>query len=240
MDFFNCRIETVLINQPRGFASSANQPTMKKIMLFLALTGSITCYGQNRNNPAPEEIIDEITGDLDNDGIDEKILVINTSDTSDHGRIRVICIRKLENNEWKTWVESKNAILESEAGGMMGDPYQGITVENGILKIYHFGGSSWKWSVTDKYRLENDEFKLIGYTSIYGRPCDYWKNIDYNLSTGKVVYDMEYESCEEEEQRIYRTDKEVFLRKGLNISLTDRNSMEVRIISPKHKYEFSL
>jgi hypothetical protein len=102
-------------------------------------------------------------GDLNKDGIEEKIIISQTTYSTDFVAKRKISIFTNENQNWKLWKESENALLESDAGGMMGDPYEGIEIKNSILKIYHFGGSSWKWSITDKYRLEKDKFQLIGY-----------------------------------------------------------------------------
>lgn len=55
---------------------------------------------------------------------------------------------------------------------MMGDPFEKMTIDNGILIIDHFGGG-WKWKIIDKYRFQENEFILIGYTNIDGRPCEY-------------------------------------------------------------------
>ena len=73
----------------------------------------------------------------------------------------------------------------------MGDPFEGIEIKNGILIINHWGGSSWKWSLSDKYRFQNNQFQLIGHTSNCGKPCEYWMNCDFNISTGKVIIKKE-------------------------------------------------
>ena len=39
---------------------------------------------------------------------------------------------------------------------------------------------------------------MIGATVVYGAPCDYWHEFDYNLSTGKVVGKIETEDCEKD------------------------------------------
>lgn len=120
----------------------------------------------------------------------------------------------------------------------MGDPYAGIEMNNGILIIYEEGGSSWKWSRTDKYRYQDGEFYLIGYTENYGKLCEYWMNIDFNLLTGQIIVKKEYETCEEPgQQEIYKNRNETFVKKGIKITLQNRKKEEVRIISPKYKHE---
>jgi hypothetical protein len=72
-----------------------------------------------------------------------------------------------------------------------------------------------------------------------GKPCEYWIHIDFNLSTGKIIYKKEFEDCEKG-QEIYKTENEAFYKKGISIDLNNRNSKELKIISPKYKHELYL
>ncbi len=95
---------------------------------------------------------------------------------------------------------------------MMGDPFEGIEIKNNVLLISHFGGSSWKWTNVDKYRFQNNQFELIGYTSNFGKLCEYWANFDFNISTGKIACKKEFEDYDNN-QAIYKTETEVFFKK---------------------------
>lgn len=217
---------------------------MKKILFpFLFLTLQIST-AQNIPLPKGYEIIEQVNGDLDKDSIAELVVIYNTGKSDDSGLFREIQIFKLTNKQWVLWKKSSAAILQSEQGGMMGDPYQETLIQNGILLITHSGGSSWKWFHTDKYRFQNNEFALIGYSNDYGKPCEDWTNFDFNVSTGKIVYKKEYERCDEskegEEQVIYKTETETFSHKGIMLNLGNRNSKEIKIISPKYKAELYL
>ena len=185
------------------------------------------------------KIIEDKMGDLDRDGISERIIVYNTNDTTEDGIVRELQILKKSNNTWTIWKKSKSAVLKSQEGGMMGDPFEGIEIEKGLLIVSFSGGSSWKWSYHDKYRFQKGELELIGYSEIYGKPCEYWINIDFNLSTGKIVYKKEFEDCEKG-QEIYKTENETFYKKGISINLKNRKSKELKIISPKYKHEVYL
>ena len=104
--------------------------------------------------------------------------------------------------------------------------------------ITHFGVSRQKWRFIDKYRYQHKEFELIGITSFSGGPCDYWENIDYNISTGKIIYSNEVEDCDTGEAKIIKREKETFyfkLRK--KPLLQNRNEVSTRIFSPKYKME---
>ena len=104
--------------------------------------------------------------------------------------------------------------------------------------ITHFGVSRQKWRFIDKYRYQHKEFELIGITSFSGGPCDYWENIDYNISTGKIIYSNEVEDCDTGEAKIIKRENETFyfkLRK--KPLLQNRNEVSTRIFSPKYKME---
>jgi|TARA_B110000967_G_scaffold207113_1_gene255658 hypothetical protein len=213
---------------------------MKNTIIILLLFTNLLTFGQENFNKNGYEIIDEKNGDLDNDKVNEKVVVYETKDSTEYGNIREICILKNINGKWTDWKSSRNAILKNGDGGMMGDPFQGIEIENGILKINFFGGSSWKWSYTDKYRFQNNQFELIGYTSTYFKLCEYWETDDFNLSNGKIISKKEYEKCENGEQEIYKKENEIFYKKGIIINLQNRNEKEIKIETPKYKREIYL
>ncbi|MGN7757832.1 hypothetical protein ACTJIV_10145 [Chryseobacterium sp. 22532] len=210
---------------------------MKKIFFTLSLIISTFCFAQKELQPAGSEIIDTVEGDLDGDKIPERVVIYTTADEGELGKIREIQIQKRSGGTWMILSKSRNAILESAGGGMMGDPYQETTIEKGILNITQAGGSSWKWSYTDKYRFQNGHFELIGHSSTYGRPGDYWADIDFNLSTGQLNYKKEVENTSE----YGKSKQETYIKKGLKIDLQNRNQKEPRkIVLPKTKEEIYL
>lgn len=207
---------------------------MNKLFFLLSVTISTFCFAQKEFQPAGSEIIETVNGDLDGDKIPEKVIIYNTKDTTDMGNIREIQILKKVNGKWTMLEKSKNAVMESNGGGMMGDPYQETVIKNGVLEITQAGGSSWKWGLTDKYRFQNGHFELIGYSSTYGRPGDYFVDVDFNLSTGQLIYSKEVESTDVPDNG--KSEKEVYVKKGLKINLQNRNQKEQRKINlPKTK-----
>lgn len=152
------------------------------------------------------------------------------------GEVREIQILKKINQQWTILEKSTNAILDSDSGGMMGDPFSGISIEKGILIISHFGGSSWKWAFTDKYRYQNGHFELIGYTGSSGRPGDYMKYIDFNLSTGQLNFRNDVDDT----TQYGPSQKETYLKKGVKINLQNRGDQRIKIILPKTREEISI
>lgn len=207
---------------------------MKATFCTLALIFSTFCFAQKEFQPKGSTINETIDGDLDGDKIPEKVIVYNIPTNNDSEDIREIQILKKVNNKWTILEKSRNAILGSKDGGMMGNPYMSTTIKNGILTIYHYGGSSWKWGVTDKYRFQNGHFELIGFSSESGKPEGYWTTIDFNLSTGKLIFSKEVEDTKE----YGKSKNETFIKKGVKINLQNRNQEKQRkIILPQTKEE---
>jgi hypothetical protein len=151
--------------------------------------------------PATLRKIAQAEGDLNKDGQAELVLVVDDLQSAeDFGISRRIHIYRLENGQWKRWEEFRGGILSSESGGMMGDPFEGITIERGTIVINHFGGSRYKWRYTHRFRYQNGRWELIGATTLYGTPCEYWKTYDYNLSTGTVEVTEVFEDCDTEKE----------------------------------------
>ncbi|TZF95300.1 hypothetical protein FW781_15535 [Chryseobacterium panacisoli] len=207
---------------------------MRKIVFLFCLAAGTFCLAQKQFQPAGSTLLEMADGDLDGDKIPEKVIIYTTKDEGELGKIREIQILKKVNEQWTILEKSKNAVMESSAGGMMGDPYRETKIEKGILIISQNGGSSWKWDVTDKYRFQNGHFELIGTSSTSGRPGDYWKDIDFNLSTGQLNYSKEVENTAEYGKSL----KETYIKKGLKINLQNRNQeKQQKIILPKTKEE---
>lgn len=191
-------------------------------------------------------VLEEIKGDLDGDGKAEWVVVTETSRQAPNGmgKMRKLDVYKLDNGQKRLWQSSEQVVLPSQAGGMMGDPFQGISIRNGSLFIEHAGGSSWKWSYRDQYRYQNGQFELIGYQSNAGRLCDYWEDVDANLSTGKIVYrktiDADGENCEPASSK-FTNIHQTFTNKNLKLNFNNRHQQEVYVNVPnsREKIHFS-
>lgn len=205
---------------------------MKNIFCLLLILFSSFFFAQKEFQPKGATMIETVDGDLDGDKIAEKVIVYNTKDITEFGNIREIQILKKANGKWTILEKSRNAILKSGDGGMMGDPYQSTEIEKGILMITQAGGSSWKWGYTDKYRFQNGRFELIGYSSSSGKPEEYSTDVDFNLSTGQLTFEKEVENTKE----YGPSKKETVIKKGLKINLQNRNQEKRReILLPKTK-----
>jgi len=213
---------------------------MKTIISLVFIISNVLCFGQNNIPSKKIEMLEEKSGDLDRDGIAEKVIVYNTTDTTNFGIVRELQILKKFENKWIIWKKSRNAVLKSGEGGMMREPFDGIEIKNGVLILSFSGGSIQKWKYKDKYRYQNNEFELIGHTSTNLSLCAYRADYDFNLTTGKINYKKEYETCENKWHEIYKREGETFYKKGIKINLNNRHSKEIEIVSPKFRYKLYL
>jgi len=164
--------------------------------------------------PDGYEVMGDTLGDLDKDNIEERVIVYNTNRQTDMGSERELHIYKQNDKGWERWHQSTGPVMPSENGGVMGDPFQGISIENGSLVINHFGGSRQKWAYTHRYRYQNETWQLIGATVNNGAPCDYFEDFDFNLSTGKIIYKKTIEDCEtSEDNPVTKTQEKTFTHK---------------------------
>jgi hypothetical protein len=72
----------------------------------------------------------------------------------------VVVLKAGTNGQLRIVAENSGAVLCRHCGGVMGDPFQGITISNGRFTFQHYGGSSWRWTAA--------------YTFVYDRAKKDW------------------------------------------------------------------
>ncbi len=94
------------------------------------------------------EMLDYVTGDLNNDKRTDAILVLKQTgeDTLNTEANRpLIILTRQANGKLKKIAQNDSAILCRQCGGIFGDPYEGIEITNTGFEINFYGGSSWRW-----------------------------------------------------------------------------------------------
>ncbi len=119
--------------------------------------------------PKNYSILDTISGDLNLDNINDYILVLNKngedtiSDVIDNPERRPLMILLRDQfNKLRLEKRNDNTVYCINCGGMMGDPFSGISIKNGYFSVEHYGGSAWRWSriITYKYSKRDKEWYL--------------------------------------------------------------------------------
>ena len=146
--------------------NTANSPESIKIKAF----------GNSLNDLIPKnwKLIDKAEGDLNRDNLEDIAAVIEY--TAEHkqndneewfGQPRILFIVfKNSDGTYKLSIQSSEVIMRSDMGGIYGDPFAGIEYSRGSVVISSYGGSSWRWGVTSRYRFQNDGWYLIGITEL--------------------------------------------------------------------------
>ena len=148
--------------------------------------------------PYQYSILREVDGDLNKDGKPEKVVIFNTSIKTELGNQRVLKIYSFTDSHWMEVGSCENCVLASDAAGAMGDPFEEVEIKNGVISIGHFGGARHKWVYHHKYRLADTSWKLIGATVDYFINCETYETADYNVNTGRIVYERGVENCDDE------------------------------------------
>ena len=126
------------------------------------------------------------SADLNGDRLKDYILVLEREnptvkdeyDFPKNQRPLLILVRGTGN---KLTEEKRNEVIVmcSECGGMMGDPFAGITVGRNTFTVNHYGGSAWRWTADYKFnysRIDKTwQLVLIEKTSFHA--TDYKKTL---------------------------------------------------------------
>jgi len=165
----------------------------------------VSKYEKKLDDFAPKnwEVTDTISGDLNKDGIDDAVLVlqyqdsIKINDGYNDGfrfpRILVIAFKIGDHYELKlqhnTLIEFERMEGSGNTGGFDGDTLNGIRIEKGVLIL------NFKWDVRGAgtllqyvVRYQSNDFYVIGATNTSGYHASE-STYDVNFSTGRYTYD---------------------------------------------------
>lgn len=184
---------------------------MKQLFSLTAIFLITGFYAQNLKPfsiPKGYKKVTEVKGDLDKDGKDETVLVFDTDKTaSDYERApgkrdykRVFYILKSEQNQLKIWKENSTLLYSSGMGFYPDDNILNIQIKNNCLTVEQNFFSNSRHTQTSKhtFRYQNGDFYLIGSYDHFADTCEFDITHEINLSTGKVIVDREYSSCDDD------------------------------------------
>lgn len=184
---------------------------MKKFLSLITIFLISGFYAQNLKSfsvPKSYKKILEVKGDLDKDGKDETVLVFNTDktasdDESSSGKKdykRAFYILKNEQGQLKIWKENSTLLNSSGLGFYPDDNILNIQIKNNCLVVEQSFFSNSRHTQTNKhtFRFQNGDFYLIGSYDNFADTCEFDFTNEVNFSTGKVIVDKEYSSCDED------------------------------------------
>ena len=149
------------------------------LALISAIAFAQPVLKQNANDFIPQGFVLSGTsiGDLNKDGIDDKVILIKGTDNGafekneygemvDRNRRGIIVLFK-KDNQYQMVLKNLNCFSsENEDGGVYYAPELSLEINKGNLYIHYAHGRYGYWKYTFRYR--NSDFYLIGYDSSEG------------------------------------------------------------------------
>ncbi len=153
------------------------------------------------------------SGDLNRDGRPDLALVLapTAEDTVAKGDgdsdglppRRLLVLLAAPGGGYQLAGQSRRAVLCKGCGGQY-DPFEGLSITNGILSLDQMGGGSQRWGITSKFRYQQGSFYLIGETTSRTDPgpeCSVGSSEDANYLTGAYETTTTGTNCEETVRR---------------------------------------
>jgi hypothetical protein len=109
-------------------------------------------------------ILDSLSGDINNNKIRDLVLILkHIQEDDNYDTTRPLLL--LEGNSqglYRLMAKNDNVVLCKICGGVFGDPYDGISINNGTFSIEHYGGSRFRWTriITFKFDKSSNQFIL--------------------------------------------------------------------------------
>jgi hypothetical protein len=158
---------------------------MKLFFFTYFIIFQLCSFAQNssKNNNFNYKVT-EILGDLNKDDLLDKVII--TQDTSSENAPYKFEIFFKESNGKFTLIVSSTKIIEPQYpngknGYMTGTGFSDIKIKNGVLSI---NVQLLRGYFEHKFRFQNGNFELIGFSKVYSDGHTEMETIDFNLSTG--------------------------------------------------------
>lgn len=162
-----------------------------KMLLYYALASSFALHLAGSVHPAfaechtnftPEQVapvkqfiergscvLDLQSSDLNGDGLKDYILVLERSkfqkdqDGDPIGQRPLLIILGKPNGEVHLAKRNDRIVYCSTCGGMLGDPFIGVSAGKKTFTVEHYGGSAWRWSnkATFNYSRRDRTWQLV-------------------------------------------------------------------------------
>jgi len=109
-------------------------------------------------------LLQEARGDINQDGFEDAVLVLKSIEAdslwSDAARPLLLLVGD-DGGNFKISARNDSVVLCCGCGGVFGDPFEGISINDNYFSVEHYGGSSWRWARKAVFRYDarlNDWF----------------------------------------------------------------------------------
>jgi hypothetical protein len=174
---------------------------LKNIAIILAFFVSQKNFGQVSDQQY-RNIVYNIQGDLNKDGLADKVMVRENAEDSKNPYLLEIFFKNKDGSYRKVLRSTKAVTPKFPSGGEITVVnLENLEVKNGLLI---FTNQLIRGNYVHKFRFQNGNFELIGFTENNASP-GYLEYVDYNLSTGSKT----------NKHTDYQTDKVLMYKKSI-------------------------
>lgn len=157
---------------------------MKQLILTIFILLQLDSFAQtDTTNYKFDHKVKEVIGDLNKDSLPDKVIV--TQDTlNENAPYRLQVFFKEPNGQFKLIVTTTKIIEPQYPDGRDGyrtDDFSDVTINKGVLSIYF---QLLRGHCEHKFRYQNGNFELIGFSEAYSDGQGVMSTNDFNLSTG--------------------------------------------------------
>lgn len=163
--------------------------------------------------PKGFKLFEEIKGDLNKDGIEDRVLIIKEVNKKnivvdkhrgelDRNRRGIIVLLN-ENGKYKQFLKNIDCFSsENEEGGAYYAPDLFVEIKKGNLYVHYSHGRYGYWTYT--FRLKNSDFDLIGYDSSDNNGSTVNSYTSINFLTKKKIVKVNTFENEEDESEVFK------------------------------------
>jgi hypothetical protein len=179
---------------------------MKKIYFAILLSIQLNTFAQSEHFSV---LISEVKGDLNNDQLEDKV-VVKQDTINEHSPYQLQLFFAQPTGEYKLIAETTKLIeaqfQNGKNGYLDGTGFSAVTITKGILTV---SIELLRGNYEHKFRFQNGNFELIGFSEGNSDGRGKLSTVDFNLTTGiRIEKLINYET----DKIISKTKKKILIR----------------------------